>query len=65
MFGWTYIDGNGEEAGASARFDDREAAEDWIGQTGQGLADLGIMEVVLRDHHRGSTIYRMGLAGVD
>ncbi len=61
MFGWTYIDGNGEDVGTSGRFDDRQAAEDWIGQSGEGLAEYGVTEVVLMDHVRGCGLYRMGL----
>jgi len=61
MFGWTYIDGNGEDVGASERFADRETAENWIGQAVQGLLEYGIEEVVLYDHVRGRTVYRMGL----
>lgn len=30
MFRWTYVDGNGQEVGISARFSDADAAEDWM-----------------------------------
>lgn len=65
MFGWTYIDGTGEEAGASHRFGDRESAEDWIGQSGRSLTEFGVAEVVLIDHHQGRPLYRMGLVGAE
>ena len=65
MFGWTYIDETGEETGASHAFRDRESAEDWIGQSAQSLAEFGVSEVVLFDHHRGSSVYRMGLAAAE
>lgn len=65
MFGWTYIDETGQESGASSTFRDRESAEDWIGQSAQRLTEFGISEVVLFDHHRGSSVYRMGIVGVE
>jgi len=61
MFGWHYIDGNGEDVGTSGRFPDRDAAEDWMGQSWQGLAQVGVEEVVLMDHVRDRRVYRMGL----
>ena len=61
MFGWTYIDQNGEESGASHRFDDQRSAEDWMSQSSEGLAEFGISQVVLMDHQRGNRIYRMGI----
>jgi hypothetical protein len=61
VFGWNYIDGNGDDVGGSQRFDEREAAEDWMGQAWQGLADVGVEHVVLFDHSREKTVYRMGL----
>lgn len=61
MFGWTYIDGTGEEIGRSQRFPDAQAAEDWMGNCWQDLLENGIEEVILHDHERGRRIYRMGL----
>ncbi len=61
MFGWTYTDGQGNELGRSPHFGDREDAESWLGQTWQGLLDLGIEEVSLFDHRKGERLYRMGL----
>lgn len=61
MFGWTYLDQTGQEVGASPRFDDEEAAEDWIGSSWPDLLENGVEEVVLLDHGRGRKLYRMGL----
>ena len=61
MFGWTYIDGNGEECGASEDFDDQKAAEDWMGVSYQGLIDVGVVEAILMDQDAKATVYRMGL----
>jgi len=61
MFGWIYIDDRGEESGASHRFEDLSAAEDWMGQSWQGLRDCGITEVALHDHARDTRVYRMGV----
>src|SRR6185436_14119578 len=44
MFGWTYLDGTGEEVGRSPSFGDPEAAEDWIGVSWRDLADNGVEE---------------------
>jgi hypothetical protein len=61
MFGWTYLDGSGEEVGVSRRFPDAAAAEDWIGASWQDLLENGVEEVELHDEARGRRIYRMGL----
>lgn len=61
MFGWTYLDGAGEEVGTSRRFADAQTAEDWIGAAWQDLVENGVDEVELYDHARGRRIYRMGL----
>lgn len=61
MFGWTYIDGTGEESGASHRFEDLRDAEDWMGQSWQGLREFGVSEVVLQDHASGRRLYRRGI----
>jgi hypothetical protein len=62
MFAWRYLDHEGQELGSSHPFDDREAAEAWIGLTWSDLHDNGIEEVVLEDLDRGDALYRMGLA---
>ena len=61
MFGWTYIDGNGDECGASEDFDDQKAAEDWMGLSFQGLVDVGVVEAILKDRETDATAYKMGL----
>ena len=63
MFGWTYLDGAGEELGSSPRFGDAEAAEEWIGGSWRDLLENGVEAVVLYDHARSRTVYRMGLDG--
>lgn len=62
MFGWTLLDGSGQELGHSPRFDDPESAEAWIGICWSDLLENGIEEVELVDHLRGRRVYRMGLA---
>ena len=62
MFDWAYLDGAGAELGRSPRFDDPEAAEEWIGGSWQDLADMGVEAVVLYDHSRERNVYRMGLS---
>jgi len=62
MFDWAYIDGNGENVGASEQFESQEAAEQWVGEAWEGLVELGIAEMVLRDNEAASDIYRMGLS---
>lgn len=62
MFGWTYLDGSGQEMGRSPRFGDPEAAEDWIGSSWRDLLENGVEEVELFDHARERRVYRMGLA---
>jgi hypothetical protein len=61
-FGWTYVDGNGEEVGRSHRFEECEAAEAWMGESWRDLLENGVEEVVLIDHARDRKLYRMGLA---
>jgi hypothetical protein len=60
-FSWTYLDDSGEDVGTSEQFEDREAAEDWMGQCWQDLLERGIEEVVLMDRERDRRVYRMGL----
>lgn len=61
MFSWRYVDGKGEEAGASERFPDRQRAEAWMGEAWADLLDRGIEEVILVDEERERDIFRMGL----
>ena len=61
MFTWTYLDQSGEEVGRSGRFDDPDAAEDWISSSWQDLFENGVEAVVLYDQDRGRKVYRMGL----
>jgi hypothetical protein len=61
VFTWTYLDDGGQEVGRSAAFADRQAAEDWMGQSWQDLLERGIEEVALEDEGRGTRVYRMGL----
>lgn len=59
MFTWRYLDREGSETGASEAFDDREAAEAWLGESWSDLLSRGVEEVALTDGER--TLYRMGL----
>jgi hypothetical protein len=61
VFGWTYLDTDGNELGHSVRFEDPEAAEAWISISWQDLAANGVEEVALFDHSRDRHVYRMGL----
>jgi hypothetical protein len=62
MFDWAYIDGNGENTGSSEKFETQEAAEAWVGEAWEGLVELGVAEMTLRDVGAGSEVYRMGLS---
>lgn len=62
MFDWAYVDGSGENLGNSEQFESQEAAEAWVGEAWEGLVELGIAEMILRDHEAGSDVYRMGLS---
>ncbi len=62
MYGWKYLNSEGQEVGHSHRFEESEEAEAWIGDTWNDLLENGIEEVVLVDHSRDRTLYRMGLA---
>lgn len=62
MLGWTLLDGSGQELGRSPRFEDAEAAEAWIGLSWPDLLASGVEEVVLYDHVRNRSVYRMGLS---
>lgn len=61
MFGWSFLDSNGEEIGRSQQFADPESAEAWIGASWLDLLENGIQEVVLFDRQRDQRLYRMGL----
>ena len=58
---WEYLDGAGKPTGRSQSFPERDAAEEWLGQAWQELADAGVTEVELRDEDGGETLYRMAL----
>jgi len=49
-------------ATASTPFEDSEAAEAWMGDSWRDLLENGVEEVVLIDHARKRTLYRMGLS---
>jgi hypothetical protein len=61
VYDWTYLDGTGNEVGRSERFDDPQAAEDWMGAAWQDLAERGVEHVELIDRVRERRVYRMGL----
>jgi hypothetical protein len=61
VFDWAYLDAQGNELGRSGRFDDPDAAEEWISVSWQDLVANGVEEVVLFDQVRGRHVYRMGL----
>jgi len=48
--------------GHSARFEDSEAAEAWMGDSWRDLLENGVEAVALVDHARQLTLYRMGLS---
>jgi len=60
-FAWVYLDSRGEEAGRSDPFDDRQAAEDWMGTAWEDLLERGYQEVALLDVGADRRLYRMGL----
>ena len=60
-FVWAFLGEDGEEVGRSGSFPDREAAEDWMGESWQDLLERGVEEVALQDEDRGNRVYRMGL----
>jgi hypothetical protein len=45
----------------SEPFQDRQAAEAWMGEAWSDLLARGVEEVVLVDRERDRTVYRMGL----
>jgi len=56
---WRYLGSGGQDLGASDPFDDRGAAEEWMGDAWSGLLADGVEEVALEED--GRLIYRMGL----
>jgi hypothetical protein len=61
VFVWRYLDVAGDELGESEPFEEREAAETWLGESWSDLLQRGIEEVALEDRERRRTLYRMGL----
>lgn len=61
MFLWTYFDLEGTEVGTSDRFNERPAAEEWMGTAWSDLLSSGVEQVALVDEERARTLYRMGL----
>ena len=61
MFLWTYFDLEGTEVGTSDRFNERAAAEEWMGTAWSDLLSSGVEQVALMDEERARTLYRMGL----
>jgi hypothetical protein len=62
MFDWAYVDGSGADVGNSEEFDTQEAAEAWVGEAWEGLVELGVAEMILRDKDAGSDVYKMSLS---
>ncbi len=56
---WRYLGSEGQSLGSSEPFDDRQAAEEWMGEAWSGLLRDGVEEVTLEDD--GREVYRMGL----
>ena len=61
MYAWRYRDASGGDAGASDEFDDRAAAEAWMGEAWSDLLERGVEQVTLVDVAEEKTLYRMGL----
>jgi hypothetical protein len=61
VFVWRYFNAQGGDAGGSAPFTERQAAEDWMGVAWSDLLSLGVEEAALVDEERDRTLYRMGL----
>jgi hypothetical protein len=61
VFVWRYLDDQGERTGESEAFEDREAAETWLGEVWADLLTRGVEEVVLLERDRDRAVYRMGL----
>lgn len=60
-FLWRYLDAEGNEVGESARFADREEAEEWMGSAWSSLLSSGVEESALIDEERDRTLYKMAL----
>ena len=60
-FAWSYLDTGGKLAGSSQDFEDRDAAEEWMGRSWQTLLEDGVDQVELFEGKR--RLYRMGLRG--
>ncbi len=56
---WRYLGSEGQSLGSSEPFDNRQAAEEWMGEAWSGLLSGGVEEVTLEDD--GREVYRMGL----
>jgi hypothetical protein len=61
VFVWRYLDAQGERVGESEPFEERQAAETWLGEVWADLLTRGVEEVALIDQARELTLYRMGL----
>jgi hypothetical protein len=59
MLVWSYLDQSGSKVGRSEEFDDRDAAEAWLGQAWAGLLEEGVESVELTEE--GELVYRMSL----
>jgi hypothetical protein len=56
---WRYLGSEGQDLGASDPFEDRQTAEEWMGEAWSALLKDGVEEVGLEED--GREIYRMGL----
>jgi hypothetical protein len=61
MFRWRYFSADGSRAGQSEPFENREAAEEWMGTAWSDLLSAGVESAALVDAERDRTLYRMGL----
>jgi hypothetical protein len=61
VFLWRYFDPEGTEVGTSDRFNERAAAEEWMGTAWSDLLSSGVEEVALVDEERDRPLYQMGL----
>ena len=62
MFGWRYLDGDGNELGESHAFADRAGAEVWMGEAWADLRERGVEQVALVALDTREDVYRMALA---
>ena len=56
---WRYLGSEGQSLGSSEPFDERQGAEDWMGEAWSSLLADGVEEVALEED--GRQVYRMGL----